>query len=71
MPPLLCTGDTLQVLLVGLDHFLDHLAADRAGLTGGQIAVVAFLQIDADLPWCTYYILKGVSCSTLTKSRDE
>ena len=50
MPPLLCTGDTLQVLLVGLDHFLDHLAADRAVLTGGQIAVVAFLQIDADLP---------------------
>ena len=50
MPPLLCTGDTLQVLLVGHDQFLDHLAADRAGLTGGQIAVVAFLQIDADLP---------------------
>ena len=50
MPPLLCTGDTLQVLLVGLDHSLDHLAADRAGLTAGQVAIVAFLQVDADLP---------------------
>ena len=32
-------------------HLLDHLAADAAGLTGGQIAVVALLQVDADLPW--------------------
>ena len=31
-------------------HLLDHLAADRAGLTGGQVAVVAFLQVDAHLP---------------------
>ena len=50
MPPLLCTGDTLQVLLVGLDHLLDHLAADRSGLTAGQVAIVAFLQVDANLP---------------------
>ena len=50
MPPLLCTGDTLQVLLVGLDHLLDHLAADRAGLAAGQVTVVAFLQVDANLP---------------------
>ena len=48
----------LQVLLVGLDHLLDHLAADRAGLAGGQVAVVAVLQIHADLPWCTPNILK-------------
>ena len=40
----------LQAALVGLDHLLDHLAADGAGLTGGQVAVVAFLQVDADLP---------------------
>jgi len=40
----------LQVLLVGLDHLLDHLAADRAGLAGGQVTVVAFLQVDADFP---------------------
>ena len=39
----------LQVLLVALDHFLDHLAADRAGLAGGQIAVVAPLEVDANL----------------------
>ena len=40
----------LQGALVSLDHLLDHLAADAAGFTGGQIAVVALLQVDADLP---------------------
>ena len=40
----------LQVLLVGLDHLLDHLAADGTGLPGGQVAVVALLQVDAHLP---------------------
>lgn len=44
----------LQVLLVALDHLLNHLAADRAGLAGGQIAVVALLEVDADLPWCVF-----------------
>lgn len=44
----------LQVLLVALDHLLDHLAADGAGLAGGQIAVVALLEVDADLPWCVF-----------------
>ena len=39
----------LQALLVGLDHLLDHLAADGAGFTGGQVAVVAVLQVDANL----------------------
>ena len=48
-PPWFSSGK-LQRLLVGLDHLLDHLAADRAGLTGGQVAVVAFLQVDANLP---------------------
>ena len=42
--------EALQVLLVGLDHLLDHLAADRTGLTAGQVAVVTVLQVDADLP---------------------
>ena len=32
----------------------NHLAADRAGLAGGQIAVVALLEVDADLPWCVF-----------------
>ena len=45
-----CPAGRLQALLVGLDHLLDHLAADRAGLTAGQVAVVAFLQVDANLP---------------------
>ena len=31
-------------------HLLDHLAANGAGLPGGQVAVVAVLQIHADLP---------------------
>lgn len=44
----------LQVLLVALDHLFDHLAADGTGLAGGQIAVVALLEVDADLPWCVF-----------------
>ena len=40
-------------------HFLDHLAADRAGFPGGQVAVVAVGQIDAHLRWCTYYIVNS------------
>ena len=39
----------LHALLVGLNHFLDHLAADGAGFAGGQVAVVAFLQVHANL----------------------
>ena len=30
-------------------NVLDHLAADGAGFPGGQVAVVAALQVDADL----------------------
>ena len=56
----------LQALLVGLDHFLDHLAADGAGFPGGQVAVVAVLQIHADLPWCTYYIVNSPDQSVST-----
>ena len=37
---------------------LDHLAADGTGLTRGEIAVVALLEVDANLPWCTPVILK-------------
>ena len=29
-------------------HLLDHLAADGAGFAGGQVAVVALLQVHAD-----------------------
>ncbi len=38
----------------------DHLAANGAGLTGSQIAVVALLQVHADLPWCSFSILSAV-----------
>lgn len=48
----------LHVALVGLDHLLDHLAANAAGLARGQVAVVAFLEVDAYLPWCSVSILK-------------
>lgn len=47
----------LHTAFVGLNHFLDHLAAHGAGLPGGQVAVVAVLQIHADLPWCLFYIV--------------
>ena len=30
-------------------HLLDHLAAHAARLTGGQVTVVALLQVDANL----------------------
>ena len=46
--------ERLQVLLVGLDHLLDHLAADRAGLAAGQVAVIAVLQVDAHLLRCVF-----------------
>ena len=39
----------LQALFVGLDHLLDHLAADGACLAGGQVTVVTVGQVDADL----------------------
>ena len=38
-----------HVLFRLFDQALDHVAADIAGLTGGQIAVVALLQVDAQL----------------------
>ena len=37
--------------------FFDHLAAHGAGLTGGQVTVVAVGQVDTDLPWCPFYIV--------------
>ena len=36
---------------------LDHLAADGACLAGGQVAVIAVGQVDADFPWCPFYLL--------------
>ena len=46
-------------------HFLDHLAADGAGFAGGQVAVVALLQVDTDLPWCPFYILNSPNTGTV------
>ena len=39
----------LHALLVSFDHLLDHLAADGACLTGGQVTVVTVGQVDANL----------------------
>ena len=55
----------LHPLLVGFNHFLDHLAADGAGFPGSQIAVVAVLQVHTDLPWCPFYILNSPNTGTV------
>ena len=55
----------LHAVLVGLDHLLDHLAADGAGFPGGQVTVVTVLQIHAHLPWCPFYILNSPNTGTV------
>lgn len=55
-------------------HLLDHLAAHAAGLTRGQVAVVAVLQVDANLlgcvftskNWC-FSLLRNAKCEKETK----
>ena len=37
----------------------DHLAAYGAGLAGGQVTVVAVGQVNANFPWCPFYILNS------------
>ena len=49
-----CLNWLLHAVLVGLDHLLDHLAADGTGLAAGEVAVVALLQVDADFLWCVF-----------------
>lgn len=61
----------LHAFFVGLDHLFDHLAADAAGLPGGQVAVVALLEVDANLPWCTPNILKCLSRVSLRYDKGE
>jgi len=39
----------LHRVLIGLDHLLNHLTANGACLTGGELAVVAVLQVYANL----------------------
>ena len=41
-------AELLHALLVSLDHLFDHLAADGASLTGGQVTVVTVGQIHAN-----------------------
>ena len=56
--PRRCAGGTREFHVSYGTHLLDHLAAYAACLTGGEVAVVAFLQINANLPWCSVSILK-------------
>ena len=51
--------DSLKLFSSSGTNVLDHLAADGAGLTGGQVTVVAVGQIDTDFPWCPFYILNS------------
>jgi hypothetical protein len=37
------------LVLIGLDHFADHVAADLSGVLRLDIAVVALIELDADL----------------------
>ena len=63
-------SNLFHALLVSFDHLLDHLAADGTGLAGGQVAVVALLEVDADLPWCSSSILRAkFICETSKTSR--
>ena len=42
------------------NHLLDHLAADGTGFAGSQVAVIAVGQVDANLPWCPFYIVNSL-----------
>ncbi len=42
----------LHAVFVGFDHFLDHLTADGTRLLGGEVTVVALLEVDTNLCWC-------------------
>ncbi len=54
----------LQAVFVCLNHLLDHLAADGAGLASGDIAVIAVLEIYANLV-CSFHfeLLHCLACS--------
>lgn len=62
-----CQNPIISDIIYGScgQHFLDHLAADGAGFPGGQVTVVAFLQVDANLPWCPFYILNSPNTGTV------
>ena len=55
-------GNTIMPIILRCSygtHVLDHLAADRAGFPGSQVAVVAVGQVDAHFRWCTCYIVNS------------
>ena len=63
-----------HAVFISLDHLLDHLAAHGTGLTGGQVAVVALLQVHAHLLRCVFTsknrlfsLLKNAKCKKEAK----
>ena len=64
-----CAGSTSEFHVSYGTHLLDHLAANAAGLARGQVAVVAFLEVDAYLPWCSVSILKPYFCHIIDELR--
>ena len=49
----------LHSVFVGLDHLLNHLTAHGTCLLGGEIAVVALLEVDTNFGGCTYSMLNN------------
>ena len=60
---IVCPGNLLHTLLVSFDHLLDHLAADGASLTGGQVTVVTVGQVHANFLSCLHLELLHSSLS--------
>lgn len=53
----------LDLVLVGLDHLLDHLSADASSLTGGKVAVVALIEGYANFTGGFHLeLIKGFLC---------
>lgn len=52
-----------EVLLVRFDHLLHHLAAYGTGLTAGEIAVIALLEVYADLLWRFFTLKHTLFCT--------
>ena len=44
-------------------YMFDHLAANGTGLTAGQVAIIALLQVDADFLWCFFTSKHTLFCT--------
>lgn len=41
-----------HAVFVGLDHLFNHLATDRTGLTGSEVAVITLFEVYANFACC-------------------